>query len=586
MRVPTRAARLIGTVGYARSFPSTGVLRALPWSSKRVCVGPLAIISNFHRYYAVDTSESSKEEFSEAAEAENERGGDEAHEEDFQPSNEIDDRWEPYRRNRISPRRRSQAVRAVHAELNRMERGHSRVAHKTRLDGRLNSRRGLGSRGTPDFVQPFIERSRRTREEKKQVERERHEEVRRGKKRNENQPVVITINAQPGHSVSVHATVTPYSYTTSRADTPPENEPERPRWRASSHDEDVHVASEDGSVAPSAPEASVSPSVSSEEKVRPPVENLGTRDEASEANERGEEEQVRGEPGVCSLCDRKSYQMTKHHLVPKSEIENAIIKRGRKKNETIPVCRPCHEMVHSKLTNLQMARGINTQRALRRSRSLEAWFEQRRKQGLSSDMEVDVESKDEPKRPSKQDAKKDAKKDAVRRILLTIRAAQLDPLSGWRGSHALQATCSLVRAIMLYERASVRLTKSGTSEMPPPPHWVDEGYIKKQIQTESELKLWFEQIVSTEKKNQKSDVNPRPVKDPKQIKVSKLAKDLKEVEDLEKIEDPKDVEDSKEVENSKKIEDSQEAEDSKDVGYQIPVQETDTTHLPSQPKYP
>ncbi|KAH9228133.1 hypothetical protein K456DRAFT_41400 [Colletotrichum gloeosporioides 23] len=583
MRVPTRAARLIGTVGYARSFASTGALRALPWSSKRVCVGSLAIISNFRRSYANDTSEPLRKEFSEAAAAENERGGDEAREEDFQPSNEIDDRWEPYRRNRISLRRRSQAVRAVHAELNRMARGHSRVAHKTRLNGRLNSRRGLGSRGAPDFVQPFIERGRRKRDEKEQGERGRHEEVRRGKERNQNQPVVITINAQPGHSVSVHATVTPYSsYTTSRADTAPENGPERPRWRASSHDEDAHVASEDGSVAPSASEASVSSSVSSEEKVRPPVENLGTRDEASEANERDEEKQVRGEPGVCSLCDRESYQMTKHHLVPKSEKENAIIKRGRKKDETIPVCRPCHEMVHSKLTNLQMARGINTQRALRRSRSLEAWFEQRRKQGLSSDMEVDVESKDEPKRPSKQDAKKDA----VRRILLTIRAAELDPLSGWRGSHALQAICSLVRAIMSYERASVRLTKSGTSEMPPPPHWVDEGYIKKQIQRESELKLWFEQIVSTEKKNQKSDVNPQPVKNPKQTKVSKLAKDLKEVEDLEKIEDPKGVEDSKEVEDPEQIEDSQETEDSKDVGYQNPAQETDTTQLPSPPKYP
>ncbi|KAJ0342135.1 hypothetical protein COL922a_001525 [Colletotrichum nupharicola] len=179
-------------------------------------------------------------------------------------------------------------------------------------------------------------------------------------------------------------------------------------------------------------------------------------------------------------------------------------------------------------------------------------------------MEVDVESKDEPKRPSKQDAKKDA----VRRILLTIRAAPLDPLSGWRGSHALQAICSLVRAIMSYERASVRLTKSGTSEMPPPPHWVDEGYIKKQIQTESELKLWFEQIVSTEKKNQKSNVNPRPVKDPKQIKVSKLAEELKEVEDLEKIADSKDVEDSKEVEDPEQIQDSQEAEDLKDAGLQ------------------
>ncbi|KAF3808821.1 hypothetical protein GCG54_00011012 [Colletotrichum gloeosporioides] len=573
MRVPTRAARLIGTVGYARSFASTGALRALPWSSKRVCVGSLAIISNFRRSYAIDTSEPFRKEFSEAAAAENELGGDEAHEEDFQPSNEIDDRWEPYRRDRISSRRRSQAVRAVYAELNRMQRGHSRVAHKTRLDGRLNSRRGLRSRGAPDFVQPFIERSRRKRDEKEQGERERHEEVRRGKERGQNQPVVITINAQPGHSVSVHATVTPYSsFITSRADTAPENGPEGPGWRTSSYDKDAHVASEDGSgsVAPSATEASVSPSVSSEEKVQPPVENLGTRDEASEANERDEEEQVRGEPGVCSLCDRKSYQMTKHHLVPKSEVENAIIKRGRKKNETIPVCRPCHEMLHSKLTNLQMARGINTLRALRQSSSLQAWFEHRRKQGVSSDMEVDVESEDEPKRPPK----KDAKKDAVRRILWTIRAAELDPMSGWRGSHPLQAICSLVRAIISYERASVRLTRSGTSEMPPPPQSVDEGYIKKQIKTEPELKLWFEQMVSTEKKNQKSVVKPQSVENPKQIKVSKLAKDLKEVEDLEKIEDSKDVEDSKD------------SEDSEDVGYQNPAQETDTTQLPSPPKYP
>ena len=52
---------------------------------------------------------------------------------------------------------------------------------------------------------------------------------------------------------------------------------------------------------------------------------------------------------VCSLCGREAYDVTEHHLIPKTTHKT---KRFKKKhtasamNTTTPLCQPCHRAVH------------------------------------------------------------------------------------------------------------------------------------------------------------------------------------------------------------------------------------------------
>lgn len=49
----------------------------------------------------------------------------------------------------------------------------------------------------------------------------------------------------------------------------------------------------------------------------------------------------------CALCNEKTNQIIKHHLVPKS--------KGGAKGETIQCCRMCAEMVHMLHTDKELA---------------------------------------------------------------------------------------------------------------------------------------------------------------------------------------------------------------------------------------
>jgi DNA-directed RNA polymerase subunit RPC12/RpoP len=57
----------------------------------------------------------------------------------------------------------------------------------------------------------------------------------------------------------------------------------------------------------------------------------------------------------CALCERQVRQVSKHHIVPKSE-------GGR---DTVDLCAACHKTLHSFFTNETLSAHLNTLEALR-----------------------------------------------------------------------------------------------------------------------------------------------------------------------------------------------------------------------------
>jgi 5-methylcytosine-specific restriction enzyme A len=58
---------------------------------------------------------------------------------------------------------------------------------------------------------------------------------------------------------------------------------------------------------------------------------------------------------ICALCEREVRQVTKHHLVPRSE-------GGR---EVVNLCQPCHKTLHSFFTNETLLKELHTIDSLR-----------------------------------------------------------------------------------------------------------------------------------------------------------------------------------------------------------------------------
>jgi 5-methylcytosine-specific restriction protein A len=58
---------------------------------------------------------------------------------------------------------------------------------------------------------------------------------------------------------------------------------------------------------------------------------------------------------ICALCEREVREVTKHHLVPKSE-------GGR---EVVELCHACHKTLHSFFTNETLLKELHTIENLR-----------------------------------------------------------------------------------------------------------------------------------------------------------------------------------------------------------------------------
>ncbi len=74
---------------------------------------------------------------------------------------------------------------------------------------------------------------------------------------------------------------------------------------------------------------------------------------------------------TCALCEREVRQVSKHHIVPKSE-------GGR---DTVGLCAACHKTLHSFFTNETLANELNTLDALRQDPDVArylAWVQKQR----------------------------------------------------------------------------------------------------------------------------------------------------------------------------------------------------------------
>ena len=79
-----------------------------------------------------------------------------------------------------------------------------------------------------------------------------------------------------------------------------------------------------------------------------------------------------GQPQIytCALCEREVRQVSRHHIVPKSE-------GGR---DTVDLCGACHKTLHSFFTNETLAGELNTLEALRQDPDVARYLAWVRKQ--------------------------------------------------------------------------------------------------------------------------------------------------------------------------------------------------------------
>jgi 5-methylcytosine-specific restriction enzyme A len=73
---------------------------------------------------------------------------------------------------------------------------------------------------------------------------------------------------------------------------------------------------------------------------------------------------------TCALCERKVSQVTKHHLIPKSQ-------GGR---EVVNLCQPCHKTLHSFFTNQTLLKELHTIESLRAEPDIARYLDWIRKQ--------------------------------------------------------------------------------------------------------------------------------------------------------------------------------------------------------------
>jgi 5-methylcytosine-specific restriction enzyme A len=83
---------------------------------------------------------------------------------------------------------------------------------------------------------------------------------------------------------------------------------------------------------------------------------------------------------ICALCEREVSQVTKHHLIPKSE-------GGR---EVVKLCNACHTTLHSFFTNETLLKELHTIDSLRAEPEIARYLAWVRKQ---RDSRIQVKSR-------------------------------------------------------------------------------------------------------------------------------------------------------------------------------------------------
>ena len=85
---------------------------------------------------------------------------------------------------------------------------------------------------------------------------------------------------------------------------------------------------------------------------------------------------------VCQLCGLEVTETTQHHWIPRTRHANKRNKRDFSREQvrrTADFCRPCHDKVHSLLTEKQLGRTYNSLEKLLEQPEIRKWLRWRRK---------------------------------------------------------------------------------------------------------------------------------------------------------------------------------------------------------------
>lgn len=81
------------------------------------------------------------------------------------------------------------------------------------------------------------------------------------------------------------------------------------------------------------------------------------------------------EDGCCVLCYRET-KLTRHHTIPREMHERVAKRLGTSKavlNQTIPVCRMCHNAIHRFFTNKELALELHTLELLQENEKIQKY---------------------------------------------------------------------------------------------------------------------------------------------------------------------------------------------------------------------
>ena len=86
--------------------------------------------------------------------------------------------------------------------------------------------------------------------------------------------------------------------------------------------------------------------------------------------------------GRCELCERDGLELTDHHLIPRTRHNKRVKRDCPERNETTPLCLPCHRQIHALLTEKDMEREFNTIEKLKAHQDVVKWITWIRKKEL------------------------------------------------------------------------------------------------------------------------------------------------------------------------------------------------------------
>lgn len=81
---------------------------------------------------------------------------------------------------------------------------------------------------------------------------------------------------------------------------------------------------------------------------------------------------------MCSLCQRACERISRHHLIPRTLHKNKKVRKDFDKDErhtTIPLCRPCHDQIHTLLSEKQLECEYHTLDALRSNNDIQRFID-------------------------------------------------------------------------------------------------------------------------------------------------------------------------------------------------------------------